>query len=114
MSSSRPTGIDLIFFWGVCMQLINRGFGPGHRVRSVLLGSAAIALAGLAAAATTTTTATTTSDKFPRLGMISTGGPQKYASAFQTYAAKFNVVIINGGYEGWQKGAGYSKEQVIQ
>jgi hypothetical protein len=96
------------------MQLIKRGFGPGHRIRGVLLGSAAIALAGLAAAATTTTTATTTSDKFPRLGMISTAGPQRYASAFQTYAAKFNLVIINGGYEGWQKGAGYSKEQVIQ
>jgi hypothetical protein len=52
-------------------------------------------------------------DKFPRLGMISTGGPQKYASSFQTFAAKYNVVIIGGNWEGWQRGAGYSKQTVI-
>jgi hypothetical protein len=63
----------------------------------------AIALAGTAAG----------SDKFPRLGIISTGGPQKYASSFQTFAAKQNVVIIGGSWEGWQRGAGYSKQTVI-
>jgi len=46
--------------------------------------------------------------------MISTGGPQRYASSFQAYAAKFHMVIIGGNYEGWEKGAGYSKEAVIQ
>ena len=90
------------------MQSAKRGVGSGYLARCVLLGSTAIALAVAAASATAAT-----GDKFPRLGMISTGGPQKYASSFQSYAAKFNVVIIGGGYEGWQKGAGYSKETVI-
>ena len=85
------------------MVITKQGFGVGHLVRAVLLGSMAVALAGPSAAA----------DKFPRLGMISTGGPQKYGSAFQTYAAKFNVVIIGGSWEGWQQGVGYSKETVI-
>jgi hypothetical protein len=90
------------------MQSAKRGVGSGYLARCVLLGSTAIALAVAAASATAAT-----GDKFPRLGMISTGGPQKYASSFQSYAAKFNVVIVGGGYEGWQKGAGYSKETVI-
>jgi len=90
------------------MPSAKRGVGSGYLARCVLLGSTAIALAVAAASATAAT-----GDKFPRLGMISTGGPQKYASSFQSYAAKFNVVIIGGGYEGWQKGAGYSKETVI-
>src|SRR5882757_7063037 len=85
------------------MVITKRGFGLGHLARVVVLGSMAVALAGPSAA----------SDKFPHLGMISTGGPQKYGSSFQTYAAKFNVVIIGGGWEGWQQGAGYSKETVI-
>ena len=85
------------------MVITKQGFGVGHFVRVVLLGSMAVALAGTAtttSAATTTTAATASSspsagsDKFPHLGMISTGGPQKYGSSFQTYAAKFNVVIM--------------------
>jgi hypothetical protein len=85
------------------MSVTKRDFRVGHLARGVLLGSMAVALAGPSVA----------SDEFPRLGMISTGGPQKYASSFQTYAAKFNVVIIGGGWEGWQQGVGYSKETVI-
>ena len=86
------------------MGITKPKFGVGHFVRAALLGSSmAVALAGPSAAA----------DKFPRLGMISTGGPQKYASDFRTYASKFNVVVIGGTWEGWQKGAGYSKETVI-
>jgi hypothetical protein len=85
------------------MVITKRAFGVGHLARVVLLGSMAVALAGPSAA----------SDKFPRLGMISTGSPQKYGSSFQTYAAKFNVVIIGGSWEGWQQGVGYSKETVI-
>ena len=53
------------------------------------------------------------SDSFPRLGLLSTGGPQLYASSFRTYAAKFHMVVIGGNWEGWEKGAGYSKETVI-
>jgi hypothetical protein len=52
-------------------------------------------------------------DNFPRVGIISTAGAQSYASSFQTFAAKFQVVIIGGNYEGWEQGAGYSKETVI-
>ena len=59
------------------------------------------------------TTGNTGSDNFPRLGLLSTGGPQTYASSFQTFAAKVHLVIIGGTWEGWEKGAGYSKEQVI-
>jgi hypothetical protein len=85
------------------MSTTKQRVGSGHLIRAVLLGSMAIALAGTAAG----------SDKFPRLGIISTGGPQKYASSFQTFAAKQNVVIIGGSWEGWQRGAGYSKQTVI-
>ena len=85
------------------MEITKRGFGVGHLVRITLLGSMAIALAGPSSGA----------DKFPRLGIISTGGPQKYASSFQTFASKHNVVIIGGTWEGWQKSAGYSKQTVI-
>ena len=105
------------------MRITKHEFGVGQFVRTILLGSAAIALAGTAAtttsAATTTTAATATtsvaagSDKFPRLGMYSIAGPQTYGSTFQSYAAKFHVVIINGGYENWEKNRGYSKEKVI-
>jgi hypothetical protein len=85
------------------MDTANRWFGSGHFARAVLLGGMAIALAGPSSG----------TDKFPRLGMISTGGPQKYGSSFQTFAAKYNVVIIGGTWEGWQQGAGYSKQTVI-
>jgi hypothetical protein len=60
-----------------------------------------------------TTTATAAGDDFPRLGLISIGGPQLYASSFRTFAAKVHMVIIGGPWEGWEKGAGYSKETVI-
>jgi hypothetical protein len=60
-----------------------------------------------------TPTTTIGSDSFPRLGLLSTGGPQLYASSFRTYAAKFHMVVIGGNFEGWEKGAGYSKETVI-
>ena len=92
------------------MQSTKRQVGSGQLAHIIGLGSLALALAAAAPAATSSSA---TGDKFPRLGMISTSGPQKYAGSFQTYAAKFNVVIIGGGYEGWQKGAGYSKETVI-
>jgi hypothetical protein len=36
-----------------------------------------------------------------------------YASSFQTFAAKFHVVVIGGDFEGWEKDAGYSKQTVI-
>jgi hypothetical protein len=36
-----------------------------------------------------------------------------YASSFQTFAAKFHLVIIGGDFEGWEKDAGYSKQTVI-
>jgi hypothetical protein len=44
---------------------------------------------------------------------MSIGGPQLYASSFQTFAAQAQMVIIGGPWEGWEKGAGYSKETVI-
>jgi hypothetical protein len=53
-------------------------------------------------------------DNYPRLGIISIGGPQHYASSFQAFAAKFHMVIIGGTWEGWEKGTGYGKETVIQ
>ena len=66
-------------------------------------------------AATETAQSTTTGgDNYPHLGIISTGGPQRYASSFQAFAAKFHMVVIGGNYEGWEKGAGYSKEKVIE
>jgi hypothetical protein len=100
------------------MRVTKQGFGSGRIVPIAVLGSMALALAGPAAAdvtsaAAATATASTGGDNFPRLGLLSTGGPQKYASAFQTYAAKFHMVVIGGGWEGWEKGAGYSKEKVI-
>ena len=63
---------------------------------------------------TAQSTPTAGGDNYPRLGIISTGGPQRYASSFQAFAAKFHMVIVGGNYEGWEKGAGYSKETVIQ
>jgi hypothetical protein len=77
--------------------------GSGRRTRFALLGCMALAVAGTAAAA----------DYFPRIGLISTAGAQKYGSAFQTYAAKFQMVVIGGDWETWQAGAGYSKQSVI-
>jgi hypothetical protein len=58
-------------------------------------------------------TGNTGGDNFPRLGLLSTAGPQRYASSFQTFAAKVHMVIIGGSWEGWERGAGYSKETVI-
>jgi hypothetical protein len=52
-------------------------------------------------------------DNFPRLGLLSTAGPQTYASSFQAYAAKVHMVVIGGNWEGWEHGVGYSKETVI-
>jgi hypothetical protein len=96
-----------------------RGFGSGRIVPIAFLGSMALALAGPVAAdvtseaAAATAGATTNTDNFPRLGLLSTGGPQKYAAAFQTYAAKFQMAVIGGPWEGWERGTGYSKEKVI-
>jgi hypothetical protein len=53
-------------------------------------------------------------DNFPRLGTYLIGGPQVYDSAFQTYAAKFHINVINGGYDSWEQFTGYSKETVIR
>jgi hypothetical protein len=92
------------------MGKTKQSFGVGHFVRAVLLGGAALTVTGTTTAATGIVAS---GDKFPRLGLVSTAGAQKYASSFQTFAAKFHVVIINGCYEGWEKGAGYSKEKVI-
>lgn len=78
----------------------------GRNARNAFLGCMALAIAGTSAAQTNT-------DNYPHIGFISIGGAQKYGSAFQTYAAKFQMVIIGGDWEAWQAGAGYSKEQVI-
>ena len=92
-------------------------FGAGRIVPIAFLGSMALALAGPSVADVTsqaaTTTATSGGDNFPHLGLLSTGGPQQYASNFQTYAAKFHMVVIGGNWEGWEKGRGYTKETVI-
>ncbi|MDB6089758.1 MAG: hypothetical protein JWN85_2542 [Gammaproteobacteria bacterium] len=97
------------------MGIAKRAVGPGRSVRIAFLGSVGIALAGGGGADAfgSSATATTSSDNFPRLGLLSTAGPQKYASSFQTYAAKVHLVIIGGNFEGWERGAGYSKEKVI-
>lgn len=55
-----------------------------------------------------------TGDNFPRLGLISIEGPQKYASSFQTFAARFHMVVIGGSFEKWEQNVGYGKERVIQ
>jgi hypothetical protein len=52
-------------------------------------------------------------DNYPRLGGVWNGGAQAYDSGFQTYAAKFHIVVIDGGWETWQRDRGYSKESVI-
>jgi hypothetical protein len=77
------------------------------------LGILTTAVVSAAVTATTNAAAVTNNDNFPRIGLLSTGGPQRYASSFQSYAAKFQMVIIGGNYEGWERGAGYSKEKVI-
>ena len=88
------------------MRITKRAFGSDRLFQSLLfLGSAALALAVPLAA--------TASDNFPHIGTLSTGGPQRYASSFQAYAAKFHMVIIGGSWETWEKQAGYSKETVI-
>jgi hypothetical protein len=68
----------------------------------------------VATRSTASTAPTTTGDDFPRLGLISIEGPQKYASSFQTFAAKFHMVVISGSFENWEQNVGYSKEIVIQ
>lgn len=87
------------------MKLTKLGFVSDRTARLALLGSVALAIAGPAAAQNT--------DNFPRVGLLSTAGAQKYAAPFQTYAAKFNMVVIGGDFETWERGAGYSKEKVI-
>jgi hypothetical protein len=93
------------------MTSTKHGFGLGQLVRSILLGGAALAIG---ATVTEAAAATVNNDKFPRLGMYTIAGPQRYDSSFWSYAAKFHVVIINGSYETWQRNRGYSKESVIQ
>ncbi len=90
-----------------------RGQGLGNIVKLVLMGGAALSLSAAMTSTAAATAINYSGDKFPRLATISTGGPQKYASSFQSYAAKFNLVIIGGAWEGWQQGVGYSKESVI-
>jgi predicted membrane protein len=87
------------------MQITKQRFGSGLIAISFAVASA------IASAATPINTA---GDSFPRLGLISTAGPQRYAASFQTFAAKHGMVIINGAGEGWERGVGYSKEKVIQ
>lgn len=60
-----------------------------------------------------TTTSSSGSDNFPRLGLLTTAGPQTYGSSFQAFAAKVHMAILGGAWQGWQAGTGYSKEQVI-
>ena len=107
------------------MRRTKLAFGWGRIVPFTFMGSLALTLAGHAAAdetsaaattvadTTANTTAATSGDNFPRIGLFSTGGAQQYASAFQTYAAKFHMVVIGGNWEGWEKSRGYSKEKVI-
>lgn len=112
------------------MKISRQRFGGGRLARVLLLGSLPVALtgcggasgsasAGAAAAAAaprsmTSTAPIATGDDFPRLGLVSTEGPQKYASSFQTFAARFHMVIIGGSFELWEQNVGYSKESVIQ
>jgi hypothetical protein len=91
------------------MKITKPGFGSDRIARIVLLGSVAFTIAAASAA----TAATANTDNFPHLGLLSTAGAQKYASSFQTYAAKFHMVVIGGNFETWERGAGYSKEKVI-
>jgi len=86
------------------MNVTKLGFVSHRIARIAMLGSMALAVAGPCAAQT---------DNFPHLGLLSIGGPQKYAAPFRTYAAKYHMVVIGGNWEGWQQGAGYSKETVI-
>lgn len=70
--------------------------------------------ANVATRSMASTAPTSTGDNFPRLGLISLEGPQKYAGSFQTFAAKFHMVVIGGSFENWEQNVGYSKESVIQ
>ena len=56
------------------MEITKRGFGVRQLVRITLLGSMAIALAGPSVGA----------DKFPRLGLVSTGGGNPKPPKFGT------------------------------
>jgi hypothetical protein len=87
------------------MNMTKLGLVSDRNTRLACLGTLALAMAGPAAAQS--------SDDFPRLGLLSTAGAQKYASSFQTYAAHFHMVVIGGDFESWESGAGYSKETVI-
>lgn len=90
------------------MRNIDRKVASGRVFWAALLGSMAIAFA-----AATANGATTGGDNFPRLGLVSIGGPQLYASSFQAFAAKVHMVVIGGSFEGWEKDVGYSKQRVI-
>lgn len=57
---------------------------------------------------------TTTGDAFPRLAYLAIGGSQTYNSTYQANAAKVQLDIIGGGWEGWGSSLGYDKETVIQ
>ena len=50
---------------------------------------------------------------YPRLGLIAIGGDQTYpAAAWSTYA-KFNYVVMGGGWEGWGDNRGWTREDVV-
>src|SRR6185312_2905646 len=56
---------------------------------------------------------TTTGDTFPRLAYLAIGGSQTFNSTYQANAAKVQIDIIGGPWEGWGSSLGYDKETVI-
>jgi hypothetical protein len=50
---------------------------------------------------------------FPRLGMIYIGGDQTYPASAWPIMAKFNVVIMGGGWETWGDNRAWTREDVI-
>jgi hypothetical protein len=50
---------------------------------------------------------------FPRSALIAIGNPQTYPSTWSTAYGKYDIVIMNGGWEGWATGRGYTRQSVV-
>lgn len=103
--SGTPTAADS----GTYSNIIITAYDGYHKA-----SLAAFTLVVKAAAVSGAGPTTTGTDNFPRLGLLSTGGPQLYGSSFQAFAAKFHMVVIGGAFEGWEQDVRYSKENVVQ